>query len=53
MEFGYSVFGGDLPGLFWTGGDTFFNVLEMFFGVVFTLEVVLRLYASRPRWRCF
>lgn len=52
MEFGYSVFGGDLPGLFWTGGDTFFNVLEMFFGVVFTLEVVLRLYVRRCHFFC-
>ncbi len=52
MAFGYNSFGGDLPGFFWEDGDLFFNVVEIFFGVIFTLEVVLRLYVRRLSFFC-
>eukprot|EP00439_Symbiodinium_sp_Y106_P069598 s695_g12.t1 len=31
----------------WPGAEDVFPVIEMFFGVIFTIEVVLRLYAER------
>ncbi|CAE7491913.1 SCN4A [Symbiodinium sp. CCMP2456] len=31
----------------WPGAEDVFPVIEMFFGVIFTMEVVLRLYAER------
>ena len=52
MAFGYNSFGGDLPGFFWEDGDLFFDVVEMFFGVIFTLEVVLRLFVRRWSFFC-
>lgn len=52
MEFGYNSFGGDYPGLFWAEGDLFFEVLEIGFGIVFTMEVVLRLVVRKFLFFC-
>eukprot|EP00439_Symbiodinium_sp_Y106_P026506 s624_g3.t1 len=41
MAYGHIGFGGDLPDLFWSNGDDIFYVLEMVFGVVFTVEVIV------------
>jgi len=52
MEFGYNSFGGDYPGLFWAEGDLFFEVLEIGFGIVFTVEVFLRLVVRKFLFFC-
>eukprot|EP00438_Fugacium_kawagutii_P008705 Skav236565 [mRNA] locus=scaffold1066:482436:484876:- [translate_table: standard] len=53
MAFGYNLFGGDYPGrLFWADGDVFFEVLEIGFGIIFTVEVVLRLFVRRLSFFC-
>ncbi|CAE6919010.1 SCN8A [Symbiodinium sp. CCMP2592] len=52
MAYGHIGFGGDLPDLFWSNGDHIFYVLEMVFGVVFTVEVVLRLMVRQHLFFC-
>lgn len=52
MAYGHIGFGGDLPDLFWSNGDSIFYVLEMIFGCVFTVEVVLRLMVRQHLFFC-
>ncbi|CAJ1366095.1 unnamed protein product [Effrenium voratum] len=52
MQWGWTYIGGDLPGQIWSDSDMFFTVLENVFGVIFTIEVVLRLSVRKCHFFC-